>query len=226
MLKDMAEKVDEFQRELIELPYHVGLLPEQRMRFRAGHLQEELDEINDAYKGLNADGVVDGLIDLIYIAIGAILEMGVPADESFGLVHSANMAKERGVTKRGEAFDAVKPKGWQPPDHQPLIDRMKMLAQVSPVFVELTKMRLAKGANYNRGSVKRSDHFPLGHVSYFTMVWIKSIRLRSLVESTMGSDDLNLAKTNGLIDRELNDLINYACFWAEHNRGISQEDKK
>lgn len=216
----MAEKVMEFQEKIV----HVGISPtgrlsDDRMHQRYNHMCEELSEMMEAYAAGSDHDVVDANVDLIYLALGTLLEMGVPPDFPFDTVHEANMKKVSTVSQRNGKYEAGKPPGWNPPDHGPLIERVAILNKVSPVFVELTKMREHKGKNYNRGTVKRSDHFPLGHLSFFTMVWLKSCRLRSLTESLL-EDGCDRNKTTDLINRELGDLINYACFWAEWIRGI------
>lgn len=234
-IRDMMVKVERFHHKILG---GNPLMDARRWQFRRDFLLEEIQEADEAYSAEEMHEVVDGLVDLVYVALGTLLEMGVPPDFPFDAVHEANMKKERGMTKRGEGKDAIKPEGWLPPDHRPLMERVELLQKISPVFVELTKMRLKKGLNYNRGTVKREDHFPLGDHGYFSIVWIKSIRLRSLTESlptighcsacneSVGNDDhmrcSNCTETRRLIDRELNDLINYACFWAEFMRGLPQ----
>lgn len=221
VFEQMMTQVDKFH-EKFEIPDNDGELPRDRMAFRLKFCMEEIKEIMDAYDDNQPAMVIDGFVDLIYVAIGAILEHGIDPTQAFDLVHDANMRKQRGMTKRGHAIDVTKPEGWVPPDHGPMLERVHILRQISEVFVDLTKLRIRKGANYNRGTVKRSEHFPLGHQSYFQMVWVKSIRIRSLVESLAinPADEDNTVK---LIDRELNDLMNYACFWAESIRGLDVE---
>ena len=95
------------------------LLANDRMAARIEHLQEELQELTDAYAQGNGPEVVDGLIDTIYIALGTLSEMHVDASRAFKAVHEANMLKVNGkVAKRPNAgeHDAVKPEGWTPPD--------------------------------------------------------------------------------------------------------------
>ena len=41
------------------------------------------------------------------------------------LIMPANMSKERGVTKRGHAFDVKKPEGWVGPDHTKILNTYK-----------------------------------------------------------------------------------------------------
>lgn len=62
-----------------------------------------------------------------------------------------------------------------------------------------------RGKDYNQGSVDMPDYFPFGDKSYFQMLWVKILRLQSLVESE-GSVD---AKMDSIID-----LINYAAFYG------------
>jgi predicted HAD superfamily Cof-like phosphohydrolase len=213
-IRAMAEKVDDFQRHILKVPYTNGLAD----RSRHSHLREEVDEIFEAHDNGDIAGVVDGLVDVIYVALGTLLQMGIPPEWPFDRVHEANMKKRGEKTERHE-HDAVKPEDWQSPDIDGLLRDIEIFRQVSPVFIELTKLRIHKGGNYNRGTVKRSDHFPLGGVSFFQMLWMKSCRVRSLVESTL-RDEHDNPETQRLISRELDDIIVYACFWAEFMRGL------
>lgn len=79
-------------------------------------MREEIDEF------IAADGLVDqidAVIDLIYFALGTLVEQGVEADPYFELVHTANMAKLSGdgsVSRRDDS-KVLKPAGWHPPEH-------------------------------------------------------------------------------------------------------------
>ncbi|QDH83836.1 hypothetical protein Axy16_040 [Achromobacter phage vB_AxyS_19-32_Axy16] len=95
------------------------LLDGVRMHARISHLQEEQLELAQAYIAGDICEVADGLMDLIYIALGTLSEMHVDASRVFHAVHQANMAKVNGtVAKRPNAgnHDAVKPEGWKAPD--------------------------------------------------------------------------------------------------------------
>ena len=71
----------------------------------------------------------DALVDLTYVALGTAHLMGLPFNEMWAEVQRANLAKERATgaadvrSVRGSALDVVKPAGWQPPDHAPLLAR-------------------------------------------------------------------------------------------------------
>lgn len=93
---------------------------ERLSKFRAGFMQEELDEYREAVEKGDPVGQVDALCDLIYVAIGAAIESGfVGFDSHFAAVHAANMAKVPGKKpgrEHSEGFDAIKPEGWTGPE--------------------------------------------------------------------------------------------------------------
>jgi len=58
------------------------------------------------------------MIDLIYFALGTLVEMSVKPDELFKIVHKANMSK---IWSDGKAHTdgdgkVIKPPGWQDPE--------------------------------------------------------------------------------------------------------------
>lgn len=94
---------------------------EQLMRLRMRMLNEEFGETMSAFLQSDAEELVDGLIDLIVIAIGTLDIVGVDVTEAWNQVLTANMAKEVGV-KPGRPNtlglpDLRKPTGWKPPVH-------------------------------------------------------------------------------------------------------------
>lgn len=97
--------------------------------FRNKFIHEEADEFYLAHMDNDLAGAVDALVDLCYVALGTAALMGVPFDEHWRAVQAANMLKERaeaandGRSKRGHAFDIVKPDGWRAPDHVPILGR-------------------------------------------------------------------------------------------------------
>src|SRR5574337_947878 len=91
--------------------------------YRVKFLQEELDELVEAINDGDRVKAFDALIDLVYVAHGTALFMGVsPGKWAAGMeaVHAANMQKERaqkkGDSKRGSTFDVIKPRGWTGPE--------------------------------------------------------------------------------------------------------------
>ena len=93
--------------------------------FRLKFLQEELNEFDDAIINRDRVKAFDALLDLVYVAYGTALFMGVSPDQwdaGFQAVQDANMAKIRVASgedsKRGSSFDVVKPAGWVGPEMQ------------------------------------------------------------------------------------------------------------
>ena len=88
------------------------------MQQRLDFMEEEIHELSDAHSNMDLVGVADALADLVYVALGTAHMLGIPFDEVFKVVHAANMQKQRGMTKRGMLYDAVKPAGWVGPEEQ------------------------------------------------------------------------------------------------------------
>lgn len=206
MLEDMMDDVEEFHRRVVKVqtPAAPRLLSQERQTWSENFLQEELDEFRKAYAEGNLPDAVDALVDTVYVAIGRLLEMGVPPTEAWDPVQRANLAKERGRTHRGVDTDAAKPEGWMPPDHETLMKNLALRSCVSQSLLEATAIKMERGANYNKGTVRREDHFPLGITSTFDAMWLKIIRLRSDIEENPGAPVVNRDHPR--------DLINYADF--------------
>ena len=92
------------------------------LKFRIDFLKEELTETEKAYETLDAEEIVDGLIDLCVVAIGTLDAFGIDAHKAWDAVHSANMAKEPGVKpSRPNPLglpDLIKPERWTAPSHE------------------------------------------------------------------------------------------------------------
>lgn len=98
------------------------------LQFRIDFLQEELDEMRTA---MNADDVVDALIDLCVVAIGTLDAFEINSDLAWSRVHEKNMQKEVGIKpSRPNPLglpDLIKPEGWTAPTHA---DNVGLLAKL------------------------------------------------------------------------------------------------
>ncbi len=91
-------------------------MEKERAQKRYNWMQEELDEFINSRDLVNQ---VDALIDLMYFAVGTLVEMGVKPDEVFEIVHRANMTKlDNGTPLFKEDGKTAKPKDWQDPAEQ------------------------------------------------------------------------------------------------------------
>lgn len=110
--------------EKFNIPHHTTptLLDPETFVFRMRRLQEEVVEFDEAYNTRDLAGAADALIDLVYIAMGTAINMGLPWDALWAEVQRANMEKVRAQrpedSKHGTTLDIIKPLFWQAPDHR------------------------------------------------------------------------------------------------------------
>ena len=90
-------------------------LSRERAKARYGWMLEELNEFIEAG---DIVGQADAMADLIYFALGTLVEMGCRPDDIFNVVHEANMAKlwEDGKPRYNKKDGKViKPDNWEDP---------------------------------------------------------------------------------------------------------------
>lgn len=212
-LMHMMSQVDRFQQKILGIVGATSprLLDCVRMDFKMDHLREEFTEIREAWRIGDLAGVVDGIVDVQYLAAGMLVEMGVSQELAFEEVQEANMRRVSGLSKRGNNNDAIKPPGWTPPDHAQHILAMAAVTRMSPMFFEALRIKEERGARYNQGTVRRAEHFPFGDPGHAQMMWIKAIRIRSDVEGGNA--------THEQLDEHIVDMVNYLSFWWEEHHG-------
>ncbi len=115
MLKEAQAAVCDFSRAF-NLP--ISRAPTQlghdRVALRAKWMKEEIEEF------VQAESIVDqadAIADLIYYALGVLVEMGIDGSRIFEIVHTANMAKRRagGLPQYEQDGKVAKPEGWTSP---------------------------------------------------------------------------------------------------------------
>ena len=215
-LNELLLMVERFQKDvlLVDIPSKPLPLSTNRVKARVEHLQEELNEFKASG---TLENQADGLIDLIYVALGGLIEMGITPGPIFEVVHAANMQKKKGevaARPNSEGQDAIKPDDWEAPKLEALLmynlDQLAALRKMSPIFFQAALLREKKGEDYNDG-LCINDYMPFGHASYTQMVYLKGMRLRSLATLIMQGKKPNF---DGILDTLL-DLINYASFYGE-----------
>jgi len=91
------------------------------LEFRVDFLREELEETESALINMDAEEIVDGLIDLCVVAIGTLDAFGVDPYKAWDEVLRANMDKQVGKKpSRPNPLgvpDLVKPDNWEAPNH-------------------------------------------------------------------------------------------------------------
>ena len=122
-IKKMHEKFGVHDWVSKELQMHRDWMRlEKFLQFRLNFLTEELDETVSAYKNSDKEEIVDGLIDLIVVAVGTLDAFGVDGRKAWNEVLKANMSKEVGVKEsRPNPLglpDLIKPHDWSAPEHK------------------------------------------------------------------------------------------------------------
>jgi phosphoribosyl-ATP pyrophosphohydrolase len=120
-IADMIGKIFDFNEQVIGTAPSLPLNPltEKQFNWTKGFVLEELDEFSTAYAKQDMVGMVDGVLDLVYGAMGTLKKMGLTREQvqaCFDAIHTANMTKKKGMTSRGSEEDAAKPAEFMPPD--------------------------------------------------------------------------------------------------------------
>lgn len=94
-------------------------------------IEEEAEELNQAILAKDKVEMLDALIDILVVTIGAIHSMGADAEGAWKEVMRSNFAKigEDGKVRKREDGKVLKPIGWTPPDLKPYIDKERSLLQ-------------------------------------------------------------------------------------------------
>lgn len=109
--------VTEFQRKfgqpVADKPTEMAY---QRMDERYEYMKEELNEFRESFILVDQ---ADAMIDLIYLAIGTLVELGVNPAPLFEIVHNANMSKlwpDGKVRTDGKTGKVIKPPTFVRPE--------------------------------------------------------------------------------------------------------------
>lgn len=120
-ISPIVNAIFDFNEQVIGTPVVVPLntLTDKQYQWTQKFCREELDEFEAAYVKQDIVGMVDGVLDLIYGAMGTLKKMGLTRTqvvECMMAIHSANMTKKKGMTSRGSEEDAAKPEDFVPPE--------------------------------------------------------------------------------------------------------------
>lgn len=123
MINDAYELVKNFQKMAGQpIGEYPQFLSRQRCNIRCKWMREEIEEFEN---GNTVYEQADAIMDLLYYALGTLVEMGVKPDELFLLVHEFNVKKIIGKQCDNDG-KIMKPYGWHHPDKEikEIIDAM------------------------------------------------------------------------------------------------------
>lgn len=125
-MTNFVEDIKDFHKKFqLEYKGPPRRLPVELMKFRFDFMKEELEEYTLADAVDDKAGMLDALVDLLYVAFGTAHLHGFDIQKAWNRVHEANMKKVRALreddSKRGSTYDVVKPSGWKAPDLSDLV---------------------------------------------------------------------------------------------------------
>jgi phosphoribosyl-ATP pyrophosphohydrolase len=102
------------------------LAPEQ-VECRKRLITEEHRELQEALDSGDLVQITSEAVDLIFVALGTLVEAGVEPSKVWGAIHEANMAKlgPDGKPILNEYGKVQKPEGWTPPDVSKLVNEQR-----------------------------------------------------------------------------------------------------
>jgi predicted HAD superfamily Cof-like phosphohydrolase len=116
------DNVEDFHREFHLKINFVPCIPEiHESDLRTGLIQEELDELEDAFKKKDVVEVADALGDLLYVVLGCAVTCGIDLEPIFHEIHRSNMTKVGG--HKNAAGKLIKPETYEPPKLLPILER-------------------------------------------------------------------------------------------------------
>lgn len=96
-----------------------GQVSPETAQLRVTLIQEELDELRDAYANENVVDIADALGDLLYVILGAAVSSGIPLGPVFAEIHRSNMSKVGGT--KNEMGKLIKPPTYSPANLLPIL---------------------------------------------------------------------------------------------------------
>lgn len=138
-------------------------LPDDLKEFRIKFMHEELAEYEKASADGDLEGMLDALVDLVYVAMGTAYLQGFPFEEAWDEVQRANMRKVKAGpngegSKRGNPNDVVKPEGWTAPDIAAVLQAgKKILVARATRFAYMSSHELVNALVDHGEGLSRSD---------------------------------------------------------------------
>jgi predicted HAD superfamily Cof-like phosphohydrolase len=122
---DVQNQVRDFHRLMIGdavTPEGPARLDQYNGELRCLLIEEESGEFRQAWEHRDRMAMIDALCDLLYVTLGAGVELGIDLGPFFDEVHTANMKKVGGRVR--EDGKQLKPEGWRHPDIEGVFHRL------------------------------------------------------------------------------------------------------
>jgi predicted HAD superfamily Cof-like phosphohydrolase len=91
----------------------------QTRELRVKLIQEEFDELKEAFEAEDLSSIAKEMADLLYVVYGAAVSYGIDMDPVFREVHRSNMSKVGGYKRADGKW--VKPASYSPACIEPIV---------------------------------------------------------------------------------------------------------
>lgn len=133
-----------------------------QVKARLDFIREELDETYLAFFEASPANFIDGLIDIVVVAVGTLDLLGINGEGAWKEVYNRNIQKEVGSNPsrpNTKGMDLIKPKGWKPPELAPFIS--DLLLQVMTIPPGRLPQFQTKFDNDISADVHQKDRYPV-----------------------------------------------------------------
>lgn len=239
--------------DLERLHDHFGFteaaLTKQELWQRIQFIREELEETEEAFLEGEAHELMDGLIDIIVVAVGTLHRAGTKYRQGWKSVMTANYAKKKGFNEKrpdSNGQDLIKPKGWKPPELGRMLGMLEKILEedfnpvraeviendppkreVVLIFEKCIEVFKRKSQDYNSpfSKVRPADYYPRGVDSLIEMIDVhKRLRQTSLLDMMRWGD--GQVNFESVADTVLDRIIYLAIMWEYlhyHTPGQNQK---
>ena len=120
------QMVAEFHRTFdILVGREPGAPDSNTVRLREGLIQEEFDELKEAFEKADESAIAKELADLLYVVYGTAVSCGIDMEPVFQEVHRSNMTKVGGHKRDDGKW--IKPSTYSPASLEPILEAQHQL---------------------------------------------------------------------------------------------------
>ena len=123
MLKIQQDIYDFMVKAGQETPDIPHFPSDQVKNLRIKLIQEELNELKEAFEHDDFKESCDAIVDILVVTIGAAVALGIDIEPFWNMVHKSNMAKFGQGGYRRDDGKWMKPPDWKKHDFEPIIQQ-------------------------------------------------------------------------------------------------------
>ena len=119
---EAQQMVLEFHKEFDIHVANTPIVPDEKTQvLRVRLIQEEFDELKEAFEAKDLPNIAKELADLLYVVYGTAVSYGIDMEPVFQEVQRSNMSKVGGYKREDGKW--VKPTTYSPANLKPILDK-------------------------------------------------------------------------------------------------------